>query len=373
MTLPPEEEASVPRRLPRYCVEDTDRHGNIRIYVRIKGRSKVRLHGTPWTPEFMKEYEAAVAGTDDQPRKRSTPGSWRWLCEQYLARCADYLQMDPETRSAYRRTLEGTYDEPLNPNSKLLFKDLPIARMTAKHVRVLRDRKAATPDMANARVKVIRAVFRFATDEAEDLAKENPAASVKYFKRATTGHHTWTVDEVRQYETKFPIGTKQRLALALMLYTGVRRSDVVRLGRQHAANGWLRFRAHKNRNRSPSDIELPILTPLQQVLDATRTGNLTFLVTKYGKPYTAKGFGGQFKDWCVDAGLPHCSAHGLRKAAATIAAENGATEFQLMSIFGWKDAKQAARYTRAARRKKLAGDAMGLIDLGENEYTVGPT
>ncbi|MCE3248703.1 MAG: integrase family protein, partial [Geminicoccaceae bacterium] len=59
----------------------------------------------------------------------------------------------------------------------------------------------------------------------------------------------------------------------------------------------------------------------------------------------------------------HCSAHGLRKAGATIAAENGATEHQLMAIFGWDSPKQAALYTRAANRRKLAGGAMHLLEF----------
>jgi len=44
-----------------------------------------------------------------------------------------------------------------------------------------------------------------------------------------------------------------------------------------------------------------------------------------------------------------------------LAAENGATEHQLMAIFGWRTSKEAERYTKAARRKKMAGDAMPLL------------
>jgi len=101
-------------------------------------------------------------------------------------------------------------------------------------------------------------------------------------------------------------------------------------------------------------------------LDGSKTGNLTFLITHQHRPYTAKGFSGQFRKWCDDAGLNHCSAHGVRKAGATIAAENGATEKQLMAIFGWSEAKMAAHYTRKAQRRKLAGAAMGLISMSQD-------
>ena len=92
-------------------------------------------------------------------------------------------------------------------------------------------------------------------------------------------------------------------------------------------------------------------------------------MTAFGKPFTAKGFGNWFRKRCNEAGLRHCAFHGLRKAGATIAAENGATEHQLMAIYGWESPKQAALYTRKANRKRLAGDAMHLLipDQTENE------
>jgi integrase len=161
-------------------------------------------------------------------------------------------------------------------------------------------------------------------------------------------------------EERHPIGTKARLALALLLWTGVRRSDLVRLGKQHVRNGWLRFIQQKNRNRKPVQIAIPILSELQTVIDASPTGDLTFLVTSAGAPYTLWGFGNWFRDRCVEAGV--CGrAHGLRKAGAATAAENGATTKQLMAIFGWLSVEEAERYTQAAERKRMAGDAMGLL------------
>ena len=84
-------------------------------------------------------------------------------------------------------------------------------------------------------------------------------------------------------------------------------------------------------------------------------------------------FGNWFRWRCNEAGLPHCSAHGLRKCGATIAANNGATEHQLMAIYGWENPKQAAHYTRKANRKKLAADAMHLVDPDQTgNKTVAP-
>jgi len=51
----------------------------------------------------------------------------------------------------------------------------------------------------------------------------------------------------------------------------------------------------------------------------------------------------------------------MRKVGATIAAENGATDHQLMAIFGWKSIAEAQRYTKKARQERLAGSGMHLL------------
>ncbi|MCX5478491.1 site-specific integrase [Kaistia geumhonensis] len=353
----------MPRKLPPFCVEDVDRYGKVRIYLRRKGERKIRIEGVPWSTEFMDAYAAALAGSlDDEGRpslQRSVDGTWRWLCEQYLGRFAGYLQMTPPTRAAYRRLLEATYDEPIAPGDKRCFRDVPIRMMSAKAVRTLRDRRLDKPSIANATLKVMRQVFRFAIED--ELAADNPALKVEFLGAATEGHHTWTVEETIKFEQRHPIGTQAHLAYALLLYTGARVSDVRLFGRQHISDGWLHFRPTKTSRSSGVEVEIPILPALQAVLDQSKADNLTFLTTHQHKPYSAKGLTNRMRDWCDEAGLPQCSAHGLRKAGATIAAENGATERQLMAIYGWTSPKQAARYTQKASRKKLAGEAMGLI------------
>ena len=217
------------------------------------------------------------------------------------------------------------------------------------------------------RLKAIRQVYKWAIADETPGILANPARDVDYFRSGTEGFHTWTVDEVQQFETFYPIGTKARLAFALMLYLGVRRSDLVRIGPQNVKDGWITFVVFKGRKKERVELALPILPPLQAVLDGTPTEHLTYLVTEWGKPFSSNGFGNRMRKWCDKAGLPECTAHGLRKAGATIAAENGATEHQLMAIFGWKSNKQAERYTRKARQKKLAAAGMGFMERNESE------
>jgi hypothetical protein len=144
--------STMPRRLPPGCIEDRDRHGNIRIYFRARGRPKVRLRGTPWTPEFMAEYDTAKGQTAPMRGKGITPGTWRWLCVRYFGECADYLRLDGRTKRVRRGILEATFDEPIAPGSSKFFRDFPLSKMTTDAIEVLRDRKLAFPEGANNRV-----------------------------------------------------------------------------------------------------------------------------------------------------------------------------------------------------------------------------
>jgi integrase len=356
----------MPRRLPRGCVEDCDRHGNIRIYYRAKGRPKVRLRGTPWTAEFMAQYETAKGMQAPAVTNVIASGTWRWICAKYFAECAEYRRLDERTKRVRRGIIEATFDEPIAPGSSKFFRDFPLSRMAPDAVEVLRDRKIQTPEAANARLKAIRQVFKFGVKK--KLAPSNPARDVEYFRSGSTGFHTWTTEEVQQFEARHPVGTKARLALGLMLFTGQRRSDIIRFGKQHAKGGKLTFTQFKGRNRKPKRLTLPILPALQRIIDATPCGDLTFLVNEWGRPFTDAGFGNWFRDRCVEAGVPG-RAHGLRKAGATIAANNGATSRQLMAIFGWDTLKEAERYTRGADQLRLAEAAMHMLEVPEQKST----
>ena len=325
------------------------------------------------TAGFMDEYEAAKGETWLAKARGITPGTWRWLCTRYFAECADYLRLDGRTKRVRRGIIEATFDEPIAPNSPLFFREIPVSKMTANEIEVLRDRKLAFPEGANNRVKAIRAVFKWAVrrkgTDGKPLAPHNPARDVPYLKSNNpTGYHTWTLEEVRQFEERHAIGTKARLAFALLLYTGQRRSDVIRLGKQHTKRGVLTFTQYKGRNRKPHKLVLPVLPVLQTTIDASPCGDMTYLVNDLLRPFTDAGFGNWFRDRCVEARVPG-RAHGLRKAGATIAANNGATAHQLMAIFGWDTLKMAERYTRAADQKRLAESAMHMLDTREQTST----
>ena len=347
-----------------YLMPDRDRHGNTRLYVRRHGR-KIRIRAKPGTEEFAQAYADAlrilrqdIPAANRTTVKGAAAGTLGWLAACYFA-SADFRQLDPRSQTARRGIIEDCLREPRKPGSPDLMRDCPVAVLSAAHIKMLRDRKASKPAAANNRRKYLSSMFGWAVEQG--LLRFNPAREVRKMRYATAGFHTWTVDEVRQFEKRHSIGSKARLALGLLLYLGVRRSDVVALGRQHAKGGWLRFVPMKTRYKRKEPSEKPILPPLADIIARSPTGDLTYLETEYGKPFTAAGFGNWFRDRCDEAGLHHCSAHGLRKAGATIAAENGATDRQLMALYDWTTAAQANVYTAAANRKRMAGEAARLL------------
>ena len=126
-------------------------------------------------------------------------------------------------------------------------------------------------------------------------------------------------------------------------------------------NGRLRYRQAKNEHRNPIDCDIPLHPDLVDVIAAIPSAHLTFLVTEYGRPFSPAGFGNKFRDWCNQANLPHCSAHGLRKATAARLAERGATAHEIMAITGHRSLEEVERYARAARRSQLADSAMSKL------------
>jgi integrase len=345
----------------KYVVEDIDRNGNVRRYFRRKGRLKIRLRGQLGSEEFMRAYSAALKGRDlsavrkPSSQGKASVGSLKWLCEAYYG-SAEFKRLDSRTARVRRNMLDA-----------LCRKDgeKPAHLMEVRHVRAIRDSRADRPEAANEILKALRQVFAFGVDS--ELVERNPARDVPYLKSCAQGFHSWTEDEVQKFEAAHPIGTKARLALALLFYTGQRRSDVILFGRQHVRDGHITFTQHKNRNRKAITLSIPLIPALQEILDSSPCGDLTFLVTQFRRPFTSAGFGNKFRFWCDQAGLPHCSAHGLRKAAAARLAELGASEHEIMAVTGHQTSKEVSRYTRAASQKRLAESAMARMSRDENK------
>lgn len=352
------------RDLPKYVYRETDRHGKVRHYYRPPGALKTPIAGEPGTPEFAANLERAMGAKPrsrvaPEPRKAGPmPGTLRWLCGEYY-RSDAFLSLDQRTRYVRQQVVEHCLKEPTEPGGKLLFADFPLDRLSSKAIKVLRDRKLGLPEAANVRVKSFRQIFAWAIEaELSPMLTVNHARDVAYKPRGGDGFHAWSLADVEKFEECHPIGTTARLAMALLLYTGQRRSDVVVLGRQHVRSGWLIFTQFKGRNRHPARMEIPIIPELQRIIDASPTGDLTFLQTAFGKAFTVNGFGNRMRKWCDEASLAECASHGLRKAAAARLAELGCSDREIMSITGHTTTKEIDRYTKSARQRQLAENVL---------------
>ena len=200
----------------------------------------------------------------------------------------------------------------------------------------------------------MRALFAWAIES--ELVAKDPTEGVKNVKRPKGGFHAWTEGEIEQFEARWPIGTHERLALAILLYTGLRRGDAARLGRQHVTDGVIVLRAEK----TGTQLTIPILPELARVIESSKTGDLAFIATTSGAPMRKESFGNWFREACNAAKVPG-SAHGLRKAGAVRAASNGATVAQLEAIFGWHGGTMASLYTKSADRVRLARESIGKL------------
>lgn len=352
-----------------YLERDEDRHGNPRVYVRKNGR-RIRLRDKEGTEEFVRAYSRAL----DELGARAPAevvsiltghpkGSLGWLGALYFEKSKEFAGLAAASQRARRNCLEECFREPLSDEDREPMGNCPLKHVSVRTIRMLIERKADLPGAAANRRKHLSALCTWAVDH--DHLPTNYARDVKAKGSSTGGFYTWTEADVAQFCERWPIGTKPRLALALLLFTGARRQDMVHFGRQHVRDGWLRYVPRKTLYKRQDLSQKPWLPALDAVVSASPCGSLTFLVTKHGKAFTAAGFGNWFRDRCDDAGLSRCTAHGLKKAGATIAAENGATAHQLMAIFDWTTLSQAEVYTRKAERKRMAGEAMGLINLDQ--------
>ena len=302
---------------------------------------------------FVEAYQAALESAPQRIDGRTKSGTIAALVALYYA-SRQWQALSPQTQRTYRHILDHLIAE----HGHRLVK-----QMEAKHVEAILAAKASTPAAANKLRKVLLLLMRVAI--LNGWRKDNPVAEVKGMVVNSEGYRTWTDGEIALFEAHHPFGTKAHLALKLLLLTGQRRGDVVKLGRQHLRDGHLVFTQEKNKRRKPVNVSIPILPALQECLDHVRCPRIapTFLLTEYGKPFSEAGFTNKFRDWCRAAGLPRgLSPHGLRKAFCRVSAEAGLTPHQIMSITGHKTLTEVTRYTAAVDRKRLAIEGMQMIE-----------
>src|SRR5262245_44959686 len=346
----------MPRPRPPHLHRERTRHGRTAWYVRIGHGSRIRLRAEYGTPEFEAEYRAALEGRPPASRERAaTIGSLAWLFDRYRETVA-WSDLSLATRRQRENILVAVLKQAGHESATTIKR---------AHIVAGRDRRAATPFQARHFLDAMRGLFRWALDAGH--VKADPTVGVKNPAREkdNEGFPAWTEDDVAAYERSWPVGSRERVWLDVLLYTGLRRGDAVKLGRQHVRDGVATLRTEK----TGTTVTLPILPVLAVTLAAGPCGELTFICGASGQPFTKESFGNAFREACRGAGIRK-SAHGVRKIGATRAAENGATVAELEAIFGWQGGGMASLYTRAADRARLAKGAMAKLARTNSGHSI---
>jgi integrase len=291
----------------------------------------------------MDAYQQALAG---QPVRRDIKvGTMDSLALSYLASPA-FTRLAANSKVNYRRTIERFCHQHGGRR---------VAELQRNHVIKLMAALGDRPQAANQLRKMLRTLMQHAVDIG--MRSDDPTRDVKPIKAKTKNHHPWTEAEISQFESRWPIGTRERLAMALLLYTGQRSGDVRKMGRQHITGADITLRQEK----TGTELAIPMHPRLREIIDAAPSGHMTFIVTDRGGPYTPGSFAMWLKKACRSAGLAHCSAHGLRHAAARRLADAGATPHEIASVTGHRSLNEVARYTRSADQRRLAAAAMAKV------------
>lgn len=352
----------MPRPRPPFLHRVRTRHGRFVWYVKKSDgkRNRIRLRAEYGTLEFEAEYQAAIAGASPRASSavRAAKGSVSWLWARYRETGA-WTALKHTTRRQ-RENIMARVTANVG--------DDPAGGLTQADILAGRDARAATPSQAKGFLVCMRKMYGWGVIAGH--VKKDPTLGVQAFqKKKGQGFPVWTEDDVDRYQAHWPLGTKERVWIDVLLYTGLRRGDAVTIGRQHVRNGIATLRTEKG--QGAVTVTLPILPVLAATLAAGPCADLAFICGAAGKPLTKASFGNNFREACDAAGVLGKSAHGVRKAGATRAADNGATVTELEAIFGWQGGGMAALYTEAADRKRASTRAMGMLQRPDDGTPMG--
>jgi integrase len=323
-----------------------DRHGKWRYYFRKPGAASIALPGDPDTKAFREAYDAALDGA---PRQigvdRTKPGSFSALIALYYTTGA-YRELADITRKTYRNDME---------RFRAKRGDMSVKALERKHVTAMLDAVVAQGKSPKSLRRVLGILLTLAHERG--WRTDNPMVGMRRTGKASEGFRPWTEADIAKFEAHWPPGSRERLALALLLYTAQRRQDVVTMGRQHAKPGKVYVATHKSGGKTR--LWIPMHANLRAEVDLVPPSQLTFILTQYGEPFSPAGFTNWFSEKAQEAGLPpRSSPHGLRKASLRRLAEAGCTPHQIMAVSGHKNLSEVTLYTASADQERLADEAI---------------
>lgn len=359
------------RFLPEFVTSFKDRHKKVRLRFRRKGFKPGYFKAALGTEAFRVEYHAFLNPPSQLEliAERTIPGSLGDLVARYFSvpeRLGPTETTQTKVRAVIEHYAEGRRERPV---ALLTFEHIDAAIAKRRVQTIVKGRRAGGVEAARKMRKELIRLFAFGVKIG--LMKSNPAADSDRIKVApserSTGFYSWTEEDIAQYRAKHALGTKPRLAMELMLWTDQRKVDTIHLGPQHIRNG----RFHVKQTKGGKQLALTIAPQLQAAIAAMPHAGeqLCFLLTEQGKPFTVKGFGNWFRDQCDAAGLPQCTAHGLRKATMRRMAELDMGNQSMKAVSGHTKDDEVAVYTAAANQMRMADTAIGALSAWESLTT----
>jgi enterobacteria phage integrase len=337
----------MPRKLPPN-VERNHVKGHTYLSFRIGKGPRIRLPDDPASQEFREAYTAAMAGETSGPSiKKDAPGTIGALIASYKASGA-FTGLGDGSKAGYMSRLESIRVDHGHRAVAGLTKD----RIQTFILDPLTDRKGAALDT----IKKLRILIKHAIDK--KWLKYDPSVGIKRPKGKEI--RAWTDAEMATYKRRWPLGTKQRTAYAVMLNMGTARVDTHLLTWNQVDEV-----ASYARHKTGMAVEMELSDELREALAATPRQHVTVINTAYGKPFTVDGFSGFMRDAISAAGLPlGCQPHGLRKTLGRMLADAGVSAHDIMAALGHKTLAEAERYTREADRRR--GGARAVLQLDKH-------
>ena len=318
--------------------------GSTYRYFRRKGCPAIALPGQPGSREFNAAYEAALSEKPIPASKHIAGTVGRLVADYYGS--VDFVNLKPSSRTLYRIVL----DPIARKHGHRMVRDMP--REAAR--KMIEDIGATRPGMANLTRSVLKRVMRYAVDRG--WRNDNPVAGIAPYKIGT--RHTWTDEQLRTYEARWPLGTEERLDYASLLYSGQRGGDVVKMARPAPKATTIAVRQEK----TGAELVIPIHPEWRRAINAVTARGLSLIGDARGRPIKRPMLTLRIARAAAAAGLPpECMAHGLRKALVRRLAEHGRSTKQIASMSGHKSLKEIERYTAAADQAQMARSAMSKL------------
>lgn len=333
-------------------VQTTLKEREVYFYFRRRGYPRIRLPGYPGSKEFMAAYQKALATEREQVgASRTIPRSMKALAIAWRA-SSQFKGLTAASQKTYNRLIENFLE-------RHGYKAAATAE--PRHILAILESMSDTPAQANALRNVLRQMFQYAFEHG--WRQDNPVKDIKKLKYRKNPFPTWSEEDIRIFENFWPIGSRARLALALFLYTGQRRSDVIRMGPKHVSGGGIDVVQLK----TGKHLHIPMHPELKEILEKHSITAEAFLMTQQGRPFASgNAFYNWFKKCAIKAGIQATlGPHGLRKAAARRLAEAGCTTHQIAAITGHQSLAEVERYTREVSQRKVAAEA--ILKLGSAE------